>query len=300
MFIQSFYKILSVASGLKNHHTLVVVRADDEDVLDAVVDAKEAHMADAILIGSIERIKAILEKHHIDWSEYTMIEETDDARAARLGVQLIREGKGTLLMKGLVSTGVLMKAVVDKENGIRTGELITHLMFYQPAGYKLVCITDGGMNTFPDLEKKKCILEHAARVFKAFNYESVTAACICGAENVNPKLQSNLDALALTEMNDYWQENYNMTVYGPVGLDLAISEASVAHKNYPVACAGHADILLVPNYEVGNAIGKAMSIFAHARNAGIVLGAKVPIVLVSRSDSVEAKLTGIALGCVLA
>lgn len=300
MYIQSFYKILSVASGLKKKHKLVVVRADDEDVLDAVVDAHEAHMADAILIGNTGKIKQILEKHHIDWSAYEMIHETDDVRAAQTAVELIREGRADILMKGLVGTGTLMKAVIDKERGIRTNELITHLMFFQPAGYKLVCVTDGGMNTFPDLEKKKQILAHAAQVFQKFNHRQITAACICGSESLNPKIPSNLDAKALSDMNDYWQEQYGMTVYGPVGLDLAISKESVEHKHYPYDYAGEADILLVPNYEVGNAIGKAMTVFAHARNAGIVLGAKVPIVLVSRSDSVESKLTSIALGCILA
>lgn len=300
MYIQSFYKILSVASGLKKKHSLVVVRADDEDVLDAVVDAHEAHMADAILIGNSGRIKQLLEKHHIDWSAYTLIHETDDTRAAQIAMELIRAGKADILMKGLIGTGTLMKAVIDKDNGIRTNELITHLMFFQPAGYKLVCVTDGGMNTFPDLEKKKQILEHAAQVFQKFNHRHITAACICGSESLNPKISSNVDAKALSDMNDYWQKQYNMTVYGPVGLDLAISKESVEHKHYPYDYAGEADILLVPNYEVGNAIGKAMTVFAHARNAGIVLGAKVPIVLVSRSDSVESKLTSIALGCILA
>lgn len=300
MYIQSFYKILSVASGLKKNHTLVVVHADDEDVLDAVVDAKEAHMAEPILIGNVTQIRTILEKHHIDWSEYQMIQETDDEKASRLAVELVRQGKADILMKGLVNTSTLMKAVLDKKRGIRTKDLMTHLMFYQPAGYKLVCLTDGGLNTFPDLEKKKQILEHAAQVFQKFNHDVITAACICGSETVNPKMQSMLDAQALSAMNDYWREKYGMTVYGPVGLDLAISKASVEHKHYPLPYAGEADILLVPNYEVGNAIGKAMTVFAHARNAGIVLGAKVPIVLVSRSDSVESKLTSIALGCILA
>ena len=299
MYIQSFYKILSVASGLKQEHRMVVVHANDEDVLDAVVDAREAHMAESILIGDTGEIKRILEKHHIDWRDYTLIEQQDDVQAAGLAVELIRKGEADILMKGLVSTGTLMKAVIDKDTGIRTGDLITHLMFYQPAGYKMICLTDGGINTFPDLEKKKVILEHAAQAFERFGYGSITAACVCGSESFSPKVESMVDAKALCDMNDYWQKKYQMTVYGPVGLDLAISKVSVQHKGYPVACAGEADILLVPNYEVGNAIGKSMTVFAHARNAGIVMGARVPIVLVSRSDSVESKLTSIALGCIL-
>ena len=257
MYIQSFYKLLSVASSLKGEHTMAVVRADDEDVLDAVVDAQEAHMARSILIGDTAKIQRILEKHHIDWQDYTILQEDNDVRAAKLGVQLVRQGKADILMKGLIGTGTLMREVVSPERGIRTGALLSHLMFYEPAGYKLLCVTDGGINTFPDLEKKKQILAHAARVFQKFNHDHI-------------------------------------------GLDLAISKAAVTHKHYPAAYAGDADILLVPNYEVGNAIGKAMSVFAHARNAGVVVGAQAPIALVSRSDSVESRLNSIALCCLLA
>ena len=300
MYIQSFYKLLSVASSLKGEHTMAVVRADDEDVLDAVVDAQEAHMARSILIGDTAKIQRILEKHRIDWRDYTILQEDNDVRAAKLGVQLVRQGKADILMKGLIGTSTLMREVVSPERGIRTGALLSHLMFYEPAGYKLLCVTDGGINTFPDLEKKKQILAHAAQVFQKFNHDHITAACICGAETVNPKIASTVDAQALSAMNDHWQRMYHMTVYGPVGLDLAISKAAVAHKHYPAAYAGDADILLVPNYEVGNAIGKAMSVFAHARNAGVVVGARAPIALVSRSDSVESRLNSIALCCLLA
>lgn len=300
MYIQSFYKILSAASGLKQPHTLAVVRADDEEVLDAVVDAQEAHMADAILIGSASKIKRILDKHGIDWSAFQIIHETDDALASQAAVQLVRRGEADILVKGMVSTGTLMQAVIHRETGIRTRELITHMMFLQPAGQKMVCVTDGGVNAFPDLEKKKQILEHAAQVFQKFHHEQITAACICGSESLNPRLQSNLDAQALADLNPYWQEKYHMIVYGPVGLDLAISREAAERRHYPYDYAGQADILLVPNYEVGSAITKAMVLFANARSASIVLGAKVPIVLTSRSDSVESRLTSIALGCLLA
>ena len=133
----------------------------------------------------------------------------------------------------------------------------------------------------------------------ALGYETMNAACVCGAEVVNPKVPSMLDAKALTEMTDRWAP-YGMQVCGPVGLDLAVSEAACHHKHFSAPGAGQADILLVPTYEVGNGIGKAMSLFGGAKNAGIILGAKVPIVLVSRADSAESKLASIALGAVTA
>ena len=131
------------------------------------------------------------------------------------------------------------------------------------------------------------------------SWYTIYAACICGAEVVNPKIPSMLDAQALAGMTERWVP-YNMEVYGPVGLDLAVSKEACRHKRYNVPGAGEADILLVPDYEVGNAMGKAMSIFGGAKNAGIIVGAKVPIVLVSRSDSAETKLASIAFGAVTA
>ena len=149
------------------------------------------------------------------------------------------------------------------------------------------------------MDKKTEILENAARVLQALGYEEIYAACVCGAEVVNPKVSSTVEARALSEMTERWAP-YHMQVYGPVGLDLAVSEAACRHKHFDAPGAGRADILLVPTYEVGNGIGKAMSLFGGAQNAGIILGAKVPIVLVSRADSAESKLASIALGAVTA
>ena len=191
-----------------------------------------------------------------------------------------------------------MKAFL-KENGIRTERLISHVMLYQPAGYRLMAVTDGGMNPFPDLAKKTEILENAAITMKSIGFGKLYAACICGAETVNPKIQSMVDAQELAGISERWSK-YDMQVYGPVGLDLAVSREACAHKKYNAPGAGMADILLVPNYEVGNAMGKAMSLFGGAKSAGIIVGAKVPIVLVSRSDNAETKLASIAFGAVAA
>ncbi|NCC69001.1 MAG: phosphate butyryltransferase, partial [Clostridia bacterium] len=186
------------------------------------------------------------------------------------------------------------------EMGLRTERLISHVMLYEcPAYSKPLFLTDGGMNTFPDLGKKADILENAAIMLKALGYDKIYAACVCGAEVVNPKIQSTVDAKDLSEMTDRWAQ-YNMSVFGPVALDLAISKEACRHKRYNAEGAGEADILLVPTYEVGNGIGKAINYFGDGKNAGIIMGAKVPIVLVSRADSAESKLASIALGSVVA
>ncbi len=228
-----------------------------------------------------------------------MVSAEDNADCAGKAVQLVREGKANLLMKGLLDTAELMRAVINRETGIRTGNLISHIMVYECAAYeKTIFLTDGGMNTFPDLETKKGILKNAARTVAALGYKEINAACVCGAEKVNPKIQSTVDAKELSEMTEEW-EPYHMNVYGPVGLDLAVSEAACEHKGYHAKRAGNADILLVPNYEMGNGIGKSLSYFGNAENAGIVIGAQVPVILVSRSDDAQSKLYSIALGSVL-
>ena len=291
--------ILQAAAANPEKRTIAVAAAHDRDVLVAVAQARRAGIAQAVLTGNGENIREILQSLGENPADYALVEADSDAQCAALAVAEVREGRANFLMKGLLGTGDLMRAVIDRDTGLRTGRLISHVMLYEAPGHKMLALTDGGMNTFPDLPKKVEILENAARVLQALGYERMNAACVCGAEVVNPKVQSNLDAKALTEMTQRWAP-YGMQVCGPVGLDLAVSEAACRHKHFTAPGAGQADILLVPTYEVGNGIGKAMSLFGGAKNAGIILGAKVPVVLVSRADSAESKLASIALGAVTA
>jgi len=275
---------------------IAVAAAQDSDVLAACVAAKKAGIARPIFVGEAEKIVEILTEMGHNPNDYEVVSATDDAESAAKAVALVREGKAGFLMKGLMSTGSLMRAVVDKDAGLRTGNLLSHCMLYEVPGYaRILNVTDGGMNTFPDLEKKAGILENAARAMQSLGYTALTAACICGAEAVDPKIQATVDAEALAAMTERWS-CFNMSVFGPVGLDLAISARACAHKGYTAKGAGEADILLVPTYEVGNALGKSLTYFADAKSAGIIVGAKVPIVLVSRSDTAETKLASIAFG----
>ena len=270
-----------------------------QPVIQAVVEARREGIAVPILVGHAGEITAMLSQLGEDPAAYQIVAADSDADCAAKAVALCAQGKANFLMKGILGTADLMRAVFNKEHGLRTGRLTTHCMFYEiPALDRMVILTDGGVNTFPDLEKKADILENAAMCFQALGYETINAACICGAEQVNPKIQSTVDADALAHMTDRWAK-YHMNVCGPVALDLAVSPEACRHKHYTAPGAGKADILLVPNYEVGNGIGKAANLFGNAKNAGIILGAKVPIVLVSRADSAYSKLASIALGSVL-
>ncbi len=297
--LNSIKAIVEAAIASPQKRTIAVAAAHDADVLKAVSMARKAGIAEGYLVGDVARIQEILCGMGENPADFTIVSGENDVDCAIKAVAAVREGKAHFLMKGLLGTADLMRAVIAKETGLRTDRLISHVMLYEVPGRRMLALSDGGMNTFPDLPKKAEILENAARVLKALGYEAMNAACVCGAEVVNPKVQSTVDAKELSEMTDRWAP-YNMQVFGPVGLDLAVSAEACHHKHYSAPGAGEADILLVPTYEVGNGIGKAMSLFAGAENAGIIVGAQVPIVLVSRSDSAETKLASIAMGAVTA
>jgi phosphate butyryltransferase len=279
---------------------VAVAAAHDDAVIEAVVNARRENIAEPILVGHVDVIRKMLADCGEDPESYRMIETDADTESAAVAVALCAEGKADFLMKGILSTADMMRAVFKRDSGLRTGRLTSHCMIYQiPAYNKLLMMTDGGVNTFPDLEKKADILENGAMALRAMGYEKIYASCICGAETINPKVQSTLDAVELSNMKDRWAP-YNMTVIGPVALDLAVSKEACRHKRFEAEGAGEADIILVPNYEVGNGTGKAISLFGNSRSAGFIMGARVPIVLVSRSDNADSKMASIAAGSVLA
>ena len=291
--------ILAAAKELEGG-VIAVAAAHDDVTLQAVVDAKRSGIAESVLVGHEDEIRGILTELGESPEDYRIVDVDTDQDCARAAVREVKEGRASFLMKGLLGTADLMRAVLDRENGLRTDKLVAHCMLHETPSYpRMFIVTDGGVNTFPDLAQKADILENAARIFQALGYEEINAACVCGAENVTPKIQATVDAAALADMKERWAP-YNMSVYGPVGLDLAVSPEACEHKGYHAKGAGEADIILAPDYQVGNGISKAASLFGDARTAGIILGAKAPIVLVSRSDSSDSKLASIALGGLLA
>lgn len=297
--IKNFTELLEAAKSQKKMK-IVVAAAHDEDVIKAVNQAKEMGIAEPVLVGDKAKIINIMDGLRVPNREFEIMDEPDLIQAAKKSVKLIREGKGDFLMKGILQTADIMRAVLDKEEGLRTDNLISHVMVYEVPTYnKLLYLTDGGMNVAPDLSQKVQILENAIKVCRAMKMGRIFVSCIAGAETVNPKIPATVDAKAIEDMKDKWEEK-DVVVQGPVALDLAISSEACAHKGFKGEGGGKADILLVPYYEVGNALGKAMTYFAGAKSAGIVMGAKVPIVLVSRADSSESKLLSIALGSVVA
>lgn len=284
-----------------NRMKLAVVACQDEDVLGAVIESAEMGISDPILIGSKEETLDLAKKLGLDISAFRFIETSSLEEAAEMGVRLVSSGEADYIMKGLVDTSILLKAVLNKEWGLRTNSLISHVMVYEVNTYpKLLYLTDGGMNLYPDVEDKAKIIDNATAVARAMGNKEIRVAVLAAKEKVNPKMQATVDAAELERLGKEGRFGDDVVVEGPMALDLALSKEAVQIKKFPGEVAGEADVLLVPNIEMGNGIGKTITYLAGGKSAGIIMGAKVPVVLVSRSDDKETKLYSIALGNMIA
>lgn len=297
--IKNFSELVNVAKS-KEKMTLSVAAAEDKEVLIAVEGARELGLIDAVLTGDKDKIKAIADDARIDISKYKIIDCKNPNQAVREGVMEVSTGKADFLMKGLVGTSDLLKAVLDKEIGLRGEGLLSHVMVYSVNSYhKLLLLTDGGMVTYPDLAQKVQIVNNAVKVGKALGIDPIKVAPLCAVEVINESMQGTLDAAALSKMNQRGQIK-DCIIDGPLALDNAISKEAAEHKGIVSEVAGDADVLLVPTIEAGNLLGKSLTYFASAKSAGVIMGAKCPIVLVSRADTHESKLNSIALGSIVA
>lgn len=281
-------------SYLNTQH-LVVIQAEDEDVLEAALHAKNEGLVEPIFVGDSEKIKVLLRE--MGSPEVQIIQADTLEESVDIGFSLVRDKKADFVMKGLIDTSVLLKGLLDQTYGLRTGKLLSHVMIYEtPQYHKLLCVTDGGMNILPNLQQKKDILLNAVQVFRALGYEEIRACGLAAKEKVNPKMEATLDAHALESQ----LEEADLIYEGPLALDLALSREAAETKGFNSKVAGEVDILLVPTIEVGNALGKAMTYVGQAESAGIIMGAKIPVVLTSRADNATTKLYSIVLGALIA
>jgi phosphate butyryltransferase len=280
---------------------LAVAAAQDKDVLKAVAEAQELNLIDVILVGDEPKINEIARELQIKVDSFTIIHKEDLMEAALETVKLVSTGQADFVMKGLLDTSILLKAVLNKEVGLRTSNLLSHVMVYEmPAYHKLLLLTDGGMIIEPSLEEKKGVINNAIAVSKAMGNEDIKVACLSAKEKVNEKMPSTIDGAKLKEMAQEGVFGEGIYVEGPIAFDLAVSKEAATTKGYESPVAGETDILLVPTIEVGNGIGKTLTYMAGAKSAGVIMGASAPVVLVSRADSSETKLYSIALGSVIA
>ena len=280
---------------------LSVAAAHDEEVLLAIKSAVEMEIITPILIGEENKIREISKEINFDLSKFKIINKETIEECAETAVKLVSSGEADFAMKGLLDTSVILKAVLNKEWGLRTDSLLSHVMVYEVPSYdKLLVTTDGGMNIAPDYNQKVKILKNAIEATKPLGLKHIKVACLAAKEKVNSKMQATVDARALQEAGERGEFGKDVTVEGPLAFDLAVSKEAAKVKGFKSKVSGETDIMLMPTIEVGNGIGKALTYFAGAKSAGIIMGAKAPIVLVSRADSHESKLYSIAYGALIA
>ena len=297
--MKSFDEAIKLAK-LKGKKTVSVACAQDKEVLLAVVSAMKEGIVDAILVGNKDEIEKIAKENNISLDGCEIVDIDDSVEASREAVRLVSSGKAHMLMKGLVDTSVVLKAVLDKEIGLRGDSILSHVAVFEVEGWdRLFYVTDAAMNIAPDLNAKKKIIENAVKVAKALEIEIPKVACICAKEKVNEKMPDTVDAKALEDMNKNG-ELIDCIVGGPFALDNAISEEAARHKGIEHPVAGKADILMTGDIEAANVLYKSMAFFAKSKNAGIIVGARNPIILTSRADTEEAKLNSIILGSLTA
>ncbi len=281
----------------KKKKKVVLVGAEDPESLTAVDEAVKLGFIDALLVGNGKTIKDMLKNLGIK-DDFEII-DSEPNTSSEVGVKIISSGRADILMKGLVKTSALLKAVLNPEWGLRTGSLLSHLTVVEAKDYdRFIGITDGGMIIRPTLDQKVQIINNAVSFFKKLEIDTPKVACIAAVEVVNQDMPETMEAAELAMM---WKRNQigGCIVEGPLGFDNAIDERAAKVKRITNDVAGHADILLVPDIHSGNFIGKTMDYCAHYTIGGIVLGAKAPIVVVSRADEARSKLASISLSALM-
>ena len=281
--------------------TVSVACAHDKPVLEAVKAAKEQGIANAILVGDADKMREIAAEIGMDLSQYEVIDEKDTVEAATKAVSLVHDGKADMYMKGLLATGAFLKSVLNKEVGLRTGKPLSHVCVFEIPGIdRLLFFTDVAFIPYPTLEDKKCMIEYTVDVANACGVENPKVACLAALETVNEKMPVCVESDALSKMNDNG-EIKNCVVEGPLSLDIALYREAAEEKGaLGRKVAGDADILLFPDIHAGNITYKAIVHMVPCKNGNILTGTKAPVILTSRSDSMEVKLNSIALASVVA
>jgi len=292
--LRNFDEMVEKVKGLPAKRTVALVAAEDRHALEAVLHAEKEGIVKAILVGDEGKIRELLKDLNAT-GEYEIANEPDSSKAAYKAVELVRENKADFLMKGKIDTAGILKAVVDKERGLGQGRLMSHVAIVEvPTYHKLLVATDGGMVMYPTLDQKKEIINNAVETLLKLGYERPKVGVLAAVEKVNPKMPETVEGDKLKEMNING-EIKNCIVEGPISYDLAIYEEAAKIKGYESQVAGDVDVLVVPDITTGNVLGKALIYSAKGKMAGIVVGAKVPIILTSRGSSAEEKFLSLAL-----
>ncbi|ACB85912.1 bifunctional enoyl-CoA hydratase/phosphate acetyltransferase [Natranaerobius thermophilus] len=294
---KDFSELLASARKM-NPVKLSVAAAEDEHVLEAVKQAiKDNLNLEFSLVGDGEKIEKLRQKMGMDQLQaISVIDAKNPRHAAELAVKEVSQGDANYLMKGLVSTKDFLKEVLHQEYGLRTGRTLSHIGAFEIETYpRVFFMTDGGINPNPALEDKEVIIKNSVEFVRALGIKEPKVAVLAAVETVNPKMEATIDGANLAKMQERSQIK-GAWIDGPLALDNAIDENAAKHKGITSPVAGKADILLVPDIESGNLLGKSITFLGGGTMAGMVVGAQVPIVLTSRADSVRSKMTSMALG----
>lgn len=279
---------------------LSVAAAHNEEVLTSIKEAVDMNIIHPILIGNVESIRSISKTINFNLEGIEIIQENDISKCAEIAVRLVNENKADFIMKGLLDTSVFLKAVLNKEFGLKQDRLLSHVMIYEIENYhKLLLITDAGMNIKPTYEQKEDIIKNSIQAARVLGIDEIKIACLAAVEKVNSKMPATIDARKLQEASQNGKFGEDVIVEGPMAFDLAVSKHSSEIKGFNGNVAGDADIIVVPFIEVGNALGKSLTYMSKSKSAGIVMGAKTPIVLTSRADSSQSKLYSIIYGALI-
>jgi len=298
MAFTSLEELVVFAAGRPGKR-IAVAAAADLHVLEAIKKAVSLKIVKPLLVGNQKEIIRLAASVGLLREDYELFDEPDDATACIKAVSLIKEGKAEILMKGMVPTAVLLKAVLDKHNGLRKRDTLSHFALFQTSHYhKLLGITDAAMNISPGLEEKISIIENAVEVMNQLGVLKPKVAILAPLETVNSKINSSVEADVLTKMNINHQIN-NCIIHGPLALDNAISKEAAMQKGIRSEVAGDADILIAPDLNSGNILYKSLIFLSDGIAAAIITGASAPIVLTSRADSEMNKLYSIALAASL-
>lgn len=279
-------------------HSMAVAWGLDQGVLQACHDAlTEGFLHEVVVTGPKEKIETLALGAKLDPTKFQILEATSPQEGATLAVQQIREGRSSLLMKGHLNTSVILKAVLNKEQGIRAQTLLSHIAIVELPDGRLTLLTDAGMNIRPDLGQKAQILDNAIQFAWSIGLTNPKVAALASIETVNPQMPDTIDASALTQMAKRGQFTKPAIVDGPLAFDNAYSKVAAEQKGIDSPVAGEVDIFFVPEITTGNVLYKAFAYVGELKTAGIIYGATCPIVLTSRADSAESKLNAIAVAC---
>ena len=296
--LKSFEEVIEKAIHFGPKRVSVAI-AQAEDVMEALEEARKIGLIKGILVGNKEETIQVCQKLNIDPQDYEFIDEQDKNEAARIAVKLVRDKKAELLMKGMIGTDRILRAVLDKEIGLRTKRLLSHAYVLKLKNYsKLLTVTDGAMNIAPSLEQKVQIVQNIINFCHCLEIEEPKIAILAAVEVVNPDMPACIDAACLSKMADRGQIEGGI-VDGPLAFDNAISKEAALHKGIDSPVSGEVDAVVAPEIESGNIFAKGLVYLAEAEPAGVLLGTTAPVILVSRSDCPISKVRSIALGILM-